>query len=77
MAEYDETNGERPERRRPDFLALIAGLGTLLISGYVLSDGALWVPSVNPTWLLAGGAVLVGLLLLGSSLRGSRRDRSR
>lgn len=74
MAEYDEkTNEGRPARRRPDLLAMIAGLGTLMVAGYVLSDGAMWLPSVSPTWLLAGGAVLVGLLMLGTSLRGSRR----
>jgi hypothetical protein len=57
-------------KRFPDALALIAGLGTLLVSAYVLTDGAFAIP--NPTWLLAGGALLVGILLLASSLRGKR-----
>jgi hypothetical protein len=73
VAEYsDET---KVESRRPDLLTLIAGVATLLVSAYVLTDGALWLPSIDPRWLLAGGAMLVGLLLLGSSLRGSRRKR--
>lgn len=54
-------------RRFPDVLALLAGIGTLLVSAYVLTDGAFHIP--NPTWLLAGGAMLVGVLLLASSLR--------
>lgn len=54
-------------KRFPDVLTLIAGIGTLLVSAYVLTDGRFNIP--NPTWLLAGGALLVGILLLASSLR--------
>jgi hypothetical protein len=57
-------------RRFPDILTLLAGLGTLLVSAYVLTDGAFAVP--NPTWVIAGGALLIGILLLASSLRGKR-----
>lgn len=71
MAEQDEdrTTG----RRGPDLLTLFAGIATLLMAAYVLSDGETWLPSFDPRWLLAGGAVLVGLLLLGSSVR--RRNK--
>ncbi|MGB3440269.1 MAG: hypothetical protein WBA97_16100 [Actinophytocola sp.] len=67
MAERDQN-----ETRRgfPDLLTGLAGIGTLLVSAYVLTDGAFNIP--NPTWLLAGGALLVGVLLLASSLRGKR-----
>jgi len=58
---------ENEPKRLPDPLALLAGLGALLVSAYVLTDGAFRIP--NPTWLLAGGALLVGVLLLASSLR--------
>jgi hypothetical protein len=60
------------ETRRgfPDLLTGLAGIGTLLVSAYVLTDGAFTIP--NPTWLLAGGALLVGIILLTSSLRGKR-----
>lgn len=61
------------ERRGPDVLTLIAGIATLLVSAYVLTDGALWVPSIDPRWLLAGGALVVGLFLLIASLRGRKR----
>ncbi|RSM68126.1 hypothetical protein DMH04_47395 [Kibdelosporangium aridum] len=64
---------EKTERKRVDLLTLFAGLATLLLSAYVLTDGQTWLPSFDPRWLLAGGAVLVGLLLLGSSVR--RRNR--
>ncbi len=66
--------GERNEtgvsRRRPDVLTMLAGLATLFASAYVLTDGRIWVPMLDPRWLVAGVAVLVGLLLLGSSVRG-------
>ncbi|MCE7005990.1 hypothetical protein LWC34_24615 [Kibdelosporangium philippinense] len=64
---------EKTERKRVDLLTLLAGIAALLMSAYVLTDGASWLPSFDPRWLLAGGAVLVGVLLLGSSLR--RRNR--
>jgi len=60
-------------RRGPDGLTLVAGIATLLVSAYVLTDGALWIPSLDPRWLLAGGALAVGLFLLMLSLRGRRR----
>ena len=60
-------------RRGPDMLTLVAGIATLLVSAYVLTDGALWIPSLDPRWLLAGGALAGGLFLLMLSLRGRRR----
>lgn len=62
------------ERRRPDLLTLLAGLATLLVSAYVLTDGAIWLPSLDLRWIFAGGAILGGLLLLALSLRGRKRD---
>lgn len=61
--------GQRPGRRRVDVFTLVLGLATLLVSGYVLSDGAGWLPSFDLRWVLAGGAVLVGVLMLGASMR--------
>lgn len=69
MADRDQSES----RRFPDVLTLLAGLGTLLVSAYVLTDGRIWMPELNFTWVLAGGALLVGLLLLGSSVRGGRK----
>lgn len=60
-------------RRGIDPLTLIAGIVALLASVYVLSDGAGWLPAVDLRWILAGGAVLAGLLMLVASL-GRRRE---
>jgi hypothetical protein len=87
VAEYDTDNGTqfdtettstgtRPARgHRPDPLTLIAGLVALFVSAYILTDGAIGLPSLDPRWLIAGGALLVGLFLLGASLRGNDRHR--
>lgn len=68
-----EHDDDKAERKRPDLLTLFAGIATLIMAAYVLTDGKTWLPTFDPRWLLAGGAVLVGLLLLGSSVR--RRNR--
>jgi len=73
VAERDEDRTET--RRWPDLFTMLVGLATLFASAYVLTDGRVWVPTVDPRWLLAGGAGLVGLLMLASSLRGGRRKR--
>jgi hypothetical protein len=74
MAEYG-TDTEQQERRRrfPDPVNLIVGLLTLLAAGYALSDGRWNFGTTDPRWVIAGVALLVGLLLLGSSLRPRRR----
>lgn len=60
----DQTNGDR----RTDLFALICGIVTLLVAGYLLSDGASWLPDVDLRWLLAGAAAAIGITLLASSL---------
>jgi hypothetical protein len=76
VAEYDSQDTERGvERRGPDLFTLLVGVATLLVSTYVLTDGALWFPDLDARWLIAGGALLVGLFLLAGSLRGNRRKR--
>lgn len=55
-------------QRLPNPMMLIFGLATLFASGYILT-GNWWFPSIDPRWLIAGGALVVGLLLLGASLR--------
>lgn len=61
-----------PARSRPDFLTLICGLATLGVAGFVLSDGQMWLPVLDFRWIVAGGAVLAGLLFIGLSLRRNR-----
>jgi hypothetical protein len=71
--DYPTKQGSRAVRRAPDVFTLIIGLGVLFASAYVITDGNAWLPSVDPRWLLAGGALFVGLLLLGASVRPRRR----
>jgi hypothetical protein len=71
---YEETEPERPRRPGVDVFTLIVGVATLLVSAYVLTDGASWLPPFDLRWALAGGTVLAGILMLGASLRGGRRD---
>lgn len=59
--------------RQVDRFVLVAGLLSLLVSAYLLTDGVSWLPVIDPRWLLAGGAVGVGVLLLVNSLRPRRR----
>ncbi|ADJ42603.1 hypothetical protein AMES_0781 [Amycolatopsis mediterranei S699] len=71
---YDETTGTEPAPRGGlNVFTLIVGVATLLVSAYVLSDGASWLPPFDFRWVIAGGAVFVGLLLLGASFGGKRR----
>jgi hypothetical protein len=69
----DRDNDRQVERRGPDALTLIAGVATLLVSSYVLTDGAIRISGPDLRWVIAGGALLVGLLLLIASLRGRKR----
>jgi hypothetical protein len=62
-----------PQRPGLDPLVLIAAPITLLAAAYILTDGTFWAGS-STRWVLAGGAILVGLLLLGNS-RSHRRRR--
>jgi hypothetical protein len=68
MAEQDNEQGTRSPAKIDGF-TLLAGIATLLVSAYVLSDGANWLPEMNLRWVLAGGAVVVGVLMLAASLR--------
>jgi hypothetical protein len=68
----DETHALTP-RRGPDLLTLITGLGALGIAGTALLGGIPWLPEVDPRWVLAALALVVGLLLVISSLRSPRR----
>lgn len=70
---YDNPAETPPARRGVDVFTLIVGIATLLISAYVLSDGASWLPRFDFRWVVAGGAVFVGLLLLGASFGKRRR----
>jgi hypothetical protein len=67
---------ETEQRRRfPDPVNLVAGLLTLWVAAYALSDGRLGFSGLDPRWVIAGIALLIGVLLLGASMRPGRRRR--
>ncbi|MDT7724396.1 MAG: hypothetical protein QOI21_972 [Actinomycetota bacterium] len=71
---YDEAPATtQPAKRGIDVMTLIAGIVTLAASGYILGDGASWMPDFNLRWVMAGAAVLIGVLMLAASLRNNRR----
>jgi hypothetical protein len=63
-------------RRGPDPLALVVGLATLAMAVFAFVGELPDLSGVDPRWVLAGGAALVGLALLVSSLRGRSGRRS-
>jgi hypothetical protein len=69
-----------PARRRgPDPLALVVGLATLAMAVFAFVGELPDLSGFDPRWLLAGGAVVVGLMLLVGNLRnrsGGRRGGS-
>ncbi|AOS65724.1 hypothetical protein [Actinoalloteichus hymeniacidonis] len=71
---------ERRDRKRAslrgprDLLTLVSGVIALLVAGYVLANSIGWVPLYQARWLLAAGAVIIGLVLLLGSLRSRREE---
>jgi hypothetical protein len=59
-------------RRHPDVITLVVGLVSLATATFAIVGYMPPFPSFDPRWLLAGGAAVVGLLLLITSLRGPR-----
>ncbi|RZQ64033.1 hypothetical protein [Amycolatopsis suaedae] len=59
------------EIRRFDGVSLVGGIVTLGVAGFVLSGGS-WFGGLDLRWILAVGAVLVGVLMLVASVRGKR-----
>lgn len=70
--ETDELDNP-PRHRGPNAFTLLVGLVALAASAYALTDGHIWLPPVDPRWVIAGGALVFGLALLAASLRPNRR----
>ncbi|GAA0595983.1 hypothetical protein GCM10010174_08990 [Kutzneria viridogrisea] len=68
MAEYGNRGG-------PRVFTLLIGLVGLLGCGYALTDGAVERLPFGPTGLLAGAALLVGVLILAWTVRPGSRGR--
>ncbi|HEV3362399.1 MAG TPA: hypothetical protein VG247_36765 [Pseudonocardiaceae bacterium] len=74
MTDQDSQTGQtRLPRRQFDPILLILGVVTLAIAGYIIGRGYLPFPHLDARWVLAGGGLLVGLLMLTASLRPKRR----
>ncbi len=58
-----------PAKVRPDLLTLVPGVLALLLAMAAFVGE---VPAIDPRWLLAGGAAVLGLVLLVGSMRGRR-----
>ena len=59
--------------RRPDALLLVFGVLTLVAAVATFVGVTLDLSTVDPRWVIAGGAAAVGTWLLVSGLRGRRR----
>jgi hypothetical protein len=70
----DVTDVTEPPRRGPDLPMLLIGLVSTAAAVLTLVGWMPDPPTFDGRWLLAGGAVLVGLLLLAAS-NWSNRDR--
>ena len=70
--EIVSTGGDEPPARRrgPDPLTLIVGLATLAMAVFAFTGQLPGGTGLDPRWLLAGGAAVIGLALLVGSIRG-------
>jgi prepilin signal peptidase PulO-like enzyme (type II secretory pathway) len=66
---------ERAGRRGPDVLTLVASLVCLVAAVLAMVGWMPGLPSFNPRWVLAGAAVLIGSLMLVSSIRSRQSTR--
>lgn len=67
-----EPTSELARRRAPDPLALVVGVASIAVAIMAFVGVVLVLPGFDPRWLLAAGAVVVGLLLLGATVRRRR-----
>ena len=77
---HNMVQGSNPDNRRArrgiDPLTLVVGLGALFVAAVGLSEDTSWVSAIDPRWLLAAGAVLVGILMLVGTLRKPRNGNN-
>jgi hypothetical protein len=64
------TAGPAARRRGPDLLMILVGVLTLGMSSAAFVGEVPSLAGLDPRWLLAAGATVIGLLLLVGSLRG-------
>ncbi|HYH30722.1 MAG TPA: hypothetical protein VD903_10090 [Pseudonocardia sp.] len=73
MADGTGQKIQSTRRSGPDVLALVVGLLALGVATSAFVGEVPMVGGLDARWLLAGGAAVIGLLLLVGSLRGRRR----
>lgn len=56
-----------------DVVAFVFGIGALLASAFVLTGGDYWPDFLDLRWVVAGGAIVIGLGLLAGSVLRHRR----
>ncbi|PRY43635.1 hypothetical protein [Umezawaea tangerina] len=56
-----------------DIVAFVFGVGALLAAGFVLTGGDYWPDFLDLRWVVAGGAIVIGLGLLAGSVLRQRR----
>ncbi|GAA4548194.1 hypothetical protein [Pseudonocardia xishanensis] len=69
MAESDPARRPTRTRRMPDLLTLLLGLVSLGIAASGFAGRTPDTMGVDGRWLLAGGAIALGLVLLAASVR--------
>ena len=73
MNESPSLTEPEPVRRGPDPVALLAGLATVAVAVLALTDS---LTAVDLRWVLAGGAIVVGVIILAAASRPrTRRER--
>lgn len=73
LVEDGVTEDVQPRRRpAPDVIALLVGLASLVTAVFAIIGYMPPLPSFDGRWAVAGAAVILGVILLGASLR--RRD---
>ena len=70
--EDDMTTPTKAPRRPFDPIMLVLGLVTLAVATYIVGYGYVPFPHFDTKWVIAGGGVLVGVLMLTASLRPKR-----
>lgn len=64
-----DADREPTRRGSPDLPTLLVGVSALAVALMALLDATPWAPHLDPRWVLAVGAVFVGIVLLLATVR--------
>jgi uncharacterized membrane protein YbhN (UPF0104 family) len=64
-------------RSSPDLPTLLVGVSALAVALLTLIGATPWGPHLDPRWVLAGGAMFVGIVLLVATVRPRGRSGDR